>query len=120
MTLPTQAQINAALRYVGTSVGTIGSIAALVGVLSPDQSATFVADLQAIVADLKQLFGDSVKFAFFIIPIATVWFAKVGFSSASPKAQTAAVQANDTTQVLTTDPKLAQEVPGVKLVDKLP
>ena len=119
MSMPTLAQIQAALRYAGTTIGTIGSIAALVGVLSPDQSATFVADLHAIVDDLAQLFGDTAKFALFIIPIATLWLAKIGYSSAGPFKQAAAVQAGPTEQVLTTDPKLAQAVPGVKLVDKL-
>lgn len=119
MNLPTQAQIQAALRYAGTTIGTIGSIAALVGVLSPEQSATFVSDLHAIIDDLVQLFGDTSKFALFIIPIATLYLAKVGYSSAGPTKQAASVQAGDTTQVLTTDPKLSQAVPGVKLVDKL-
>jgi hypothetical protein len=120
MALPTQNQIYTALRYAGTAVGTIGSIAALASVMSADQAATFVADLRAIVTDLTQLFGDTVKFALFIIPIATLWLAKIGWNSASPVKQAAAVQAAPTTQVLTTDPKLAQAVPGVKLVDKLP
>lgn len=115
MTLPTKAQWLAAARYAGTSIGTIGSAAALFGVLSQDQSATFVADLHAIVDDLVQLFGDVSKFALFIIPIATVWLAKIGFNSASPKSQIASVQALPAAQVTVSDPKLAEGIPGVQV-----
>lgn len=115
MNWPTKAQVAAAARYAGTSIGTLGSAAALFGVMSQDQSATFVADLHAIVEDLVQLFGDLSKFALFIIPIATVWLAKIGFSSASPKNQIASVQALPQAQVVVTDPKLAEGIPGVKV-----
>lgn len=130
MNLPTQAQVYAGLRYAGTAAGTLGSAAALFGVMSQDQSATFVADLHAIIDDLVQLFGDVSKFALFIIPIATVWLAKVGYSSASPQNQVAqalkaepktlvaAVQSLPQAQVTVSDPKLAEGIPGVQVTPK--
>ena len=113
MTRPSSTQIYAALRYAGTSLGTIGSIAAFIGVLTPDESTTFVADMHLIIDDLVQLFGDVSKFALFLIPIATVWLAKIGFNSVSPKKLIATVQAMPEAQVIVTDPKLAS--PGVEI-----
>lgn len=127
MQMPTQAQIYAGLRYAGTAAGTIGSIAALASVMSADQAAIFVADARAILNDLTQLFGDTIKFALFIIPIATLWLAKIGYSSASPQKQIAAVKALDPKQLIAavqnipqanvtvSDPKLAEGIPGVQV-----
>ena len=115
MNLPTQAQVYAALRYIGTSAGTVGSIVVLVGLLPQDQSAALVASFQQVVNDLVQLFGDTWKFVLLAIPVVTVWLAKIGYSSASPKSQIAAVQALPQAQVTVTDPKLAEGIPGVKV-----
>lgn len=117
--MPTQAQINAALRYAGTAVGTIASFAAMLGFLTADQSTALVADVKAVIDDLGQLFGDVSKLVLFLIPIATVWLAKIGYSSASPKSQVASVEAMPTAHVTTTDPKLAEGIPGVQVVSTL-
>jgi len=115
MNLPTQSQVFAALRYAGTAAGTIGSVGVLIGLLGPDQSQALVASFQAIINDLIQLFGDTYKFALLAIPVVTVWLAKVGYNSAAPKSQIAAVQALPQAQVTVTDPKLAEGIPGVKV-----
>jgi|SRR5271166_1227176 len=115
MQWPTQAQVYAALRYAGTIAGTVASVGVLIGLLQPDQSAALVAAFQAVINDLIQLFGDTYKFALLAIPVVTLWLAKVGYSSASPKKQIAAVQALSKAQVIVTDPKLAEGIPGVQV-----
>lgn len=120
MKWPTQSQIYAGLRYAGTAAGTLGTIGVLIGLLPQDQSAALVASFQQVVNDLIRLFGDTYKFVLLAIPAGTAIAAAIGIRSAGPFKQAAAVQAGATTQVLTTDPKLAQAVRGVKLVDKLP
>jgi hypothetical protein len=118
MNLPTQAQVNTVFRYAGTAVGSIASIAAVMGVLSQDQAATLVADVHAVIDDLVRLFGDTSKLVLFVLPIATLYLAKIGYSSASPKSQIAAVQALPQAQVTVTDPKLAEGIPGVKVAGR--
>lgn len=113
--LPTQAQVYAGLRYAGVTAGTIGSIAALSGVVDQNTAQNIIAAFRAVVTDLTQLLGDSSKLLFLVIPIATMWLAKIGYSSASPKAQIASVQAMDKAQVVVTDPKLAEGIPGVRV-----
>ena len=125
---PAQTQISSAFRYAGTAVGTIASMAAMLGVLNADQSAALVADVHAVIDDLTQLFGDVWKLVLLVLPIATFWIAKMGWNSASPKAQIknvqamspktliASVQAMPQAQVTVTDPKLAENIPGVKVV----
>ena len=113
--LPTKSQIATAGRYAGTIAGTAASVAAVMGVLTPDQSAAFVADVKAIIDDLGQLFGDVSKLVILVIPIATLYLAKIGYSLASPKKQIAAVQAMPEAQVTVSDPKLAQGIPGVQV-----
>jgi len=115
MNLPTQSQVFAALRYAGTAAGTVGTLMVIVGLLPADQSAALVASFQQVIKDLIQLFGDTYKFVLLGIPVATVWLAKIGYSSAAPKKQIAAVQALPQAQVTVTDPELAEGIPGVKV-----
>lgn len=117
MKAPTQAQFAAALRYAGTAAGTLATLGALVGVLSQEQSAALVATVHAIIDDLTHLFGDVSKLVLLLLPVATFWFAKMGWNSASTKSQIASVQALPQAQVTVTDPKLAEGVPGVKVVN---
>ena len=116
MNLPTQAQVYAGLRYAGTAAGSLGTLAVLIGLLPHDTSAALVASFQAVVNDLIQLFGDTYKFALLGVPVLTVWLGKIGYSSASTKSQIASVQALPDAQVTVTDPKLAEGIPGVKVV----
>lgn len=127
MQTPTQAQINAALRYAGTAAGTIGTIAALVGVTDQQTAQNIVAALHAVIDDLTQLFGDLSKLTLLVIPVVTIWLAKIGYNSASPQSQVAAavkiepktmiaaVQAIPQAQVTVSDPKLAEGITGVKV-----
>jgi hypothetical protein len=113
---PAQTQIKSAFRYAGTAVGAIATMGAALGVLSPEQSAALVADVHAVIDDLTQLFGDVWKLVLLVLPVATFWLAKMGWNSASPKAQIASVQAMPQANVVVTDPKLAEGIPGVKVV----
>ncbi len=139
---PTQAQVYAALRYAGTAAGTVGTIAALAGVVDQQTAQGIVAAFQAVVKDLTQLMGDASKLVLLVIPVATVYLAKIGYSSASPNSQVASVQALapreltaavqavaprelvaatqalPAAQVAVTDPKLAEGIPGVQVVAK--
>lgn len=91
MNWPSQDQVYAALRYVGVAAGTIGSLAATFGVMTPEQSAAFAADVQALVSDLTRTFGDISKLVLLLLPIITVFLARLGIQAASPTSQRAAV-----------------------------
>lgn len=137
---PTQAQINAGLRYAGTAVASIGTIATIIGLLSADQAHALVAALQKFLTDLQQLIGDTYVIAGIIGPIAVVWLTRLGMKAASPASQVASLKATapekvaeavatvdpktlvaatqslDAAQVIVTDPTLAS--PGVKVAPK--
>lgn len=127
LTMPTSNQVYTVLRYAGTSAGTIGTIAVLVGLLPDAQSQALVQQFQLVVKDIVQLFGDSSKFVLLAIPVVTMWLAKLGWNSAAPDKQmeraleadpkklVAAVQSLPAAQVTVTDPKLAEGIPGVKV-----
>ena len=118
MNVPSQSQINAGLRYAGTAVGTIGTVATVMGVLPPDTAHAIVQSSQKVLTDLQQLIGDSYLLFVLVFPVIVGWLARVGYKSASPKSQVAAVQAMPAVQVTVSDPNLATA--GVKVVDKLP
>ena len=115
MPFPTQPQINAGLRYAGVVAGTMISGAAAIGALDPQTSAAIVAAIHALADDLEKTIGDVWKLSVLLAPVGTVWLAKIGFAAAGPKQQIAAVQALPQAQVIVTDPKLAEGIPGVKV-----
>ena len=115
MTLPTQAQVNAALRYAGTAAGAIGAGVAVLGIIPPETAHAIVQSAQKVLGDLQQLIGDSYVLAGLVFPIVIAILAKIGVNSASPKSQIAAVQALPTAQVTVSDPKLAEGIPGVQV-----
>lgn len=120
MKLPTQPQILAGLRYAGVTAGTIGTVVTVVGLLPSGEAHSVVEASQKVLTDLQQLVGDAYLLAGLVFPIVVGVLAKLGWNSAGPQHQVATVQASPTEQVLTTDPKVAEATPGVKLVDKLP
>lgn len=115
MTLPSQGQIYAGLRYAGVAASTVITVLGTLGALSPDAAHAIVAQMQTVGKDLHQLIGDSWQLAVLASPIVGVWLAKIGWNSASPKKQIAAVQAIPAAQVTVTDPKLAEGIPGVQV-----
>jgi hypothetical protein len=129
MNLPSQDQINSALRSIGITAGTIGSIAALAGVMSADQAAAFAADMQALVKDLTATFSDFSKLVLLLMPIITVYLARLGIKAASPASQRASVatqqphtlvvQMDDHDTAISTA-NLVAAIPGVKQIVSSP
>ena len=118
MPMPTQPQVYAGLRYAGVVAGTVFSTAAAIGALDQQTSAAMVAAIHALADDLEKTIGDAWKLSVLLAPIATVWLARLGFAAAGPKQQIAAVQALPQAQVIVTDPKLAEGIPGVKVAKR--
>lgn len=121
MNLPTSAQVNSALRYAGTAAVSVGGFVTFIGILPPETAHAIVDTFQKLMTDLQPVVGDVYKLTWLIAPVIAVWLAKMGWNSASPKSQVAAVQGRSDAQVETTNPELAK-VPGVKLVppDRIP
>jgi len=112
-------QIMAALRYAGVSLGTVVTVMGTLGVVSPDTASAIASQLHLVADDLSKTIGDAWKLGLIAAPVVSIWLAKVGYNSASAKNQIAAVQKLDAAQVIVTDPKLAEGIPGVK-VDPAP
>jgi hypothetical protein len=119
MPWPTQAQVFSGLRSAGVALGTVFTVLGTLGAISPDAASAIVAQLQLVGDDLHQLVGDGWKLGLLLAPIVTVWLAKLGMNAQSNKSLVAKVQALPDAQVIVTDPKLAQGIPGVK-VEELP
>ena len=115
MNLPTQAQVFAGLRYAGVVAGTLATGAATIGMIDAATAANIVTSAQAFFADLQKTIGDAYVLCVALAPVATIALAALGYRSASPKRQIAAVQALPQAQVTVTDPKLAEGIPGVKV-----
>jgi hypothetical protein len=90
-------------------------IAAAIGALDQETSAAIVTTIRTLTDDLQKTIGDAWKLVVLVAPVGTVWLAKIGFAAASPKQQIAAVQALPQAQVVVTDPKLAEGIPGVQV-----
>lgn len=115
----TQAQFNAALRYVSGYVATGGAVVVTIGLLPADQAHAIVDTMQKVLTDLKQLVGDSYLLAGLVLPIVMGIITRIGWKSASPEKQAASVNSLEHASVVTTDPKLAAAA-GVPLVVELP
>lgn len=115
MRMPTQAQINTLIRYASGYLATGGAIFVAAGALPPDTVHSIVDAAQKVLDDIKQLIGDSYLLVALVFPLVMAAAAKIGWTSASPKNQIAAVQSLPTAQVIVSDPKLAEGIPGVKV-----
>ena len=91
--MPTRDQIASIGRGAGVAAGAAATVATVLGVMTPEQSAAFVADVHAVIDDLTNLFGDLSKLVLLVFPIASFWLAKIGYHAASPSSQVASVQA---------------------------
>ena len=83
MALPTENQVNAALRHVGTASASVASVFVVLGFLSPEQSAAVIADMQQIVAGLQQAFGGFSKLALVLGPVMATVMATYAAKSGS-------------------------------------
>jgi len=75
MALPTENQVNAALRHVGTAAASAASVFVVFGFLTPEQAQSVIADMQDIVGGLQQAFGGFSKLALLLGPIFTTLMA---------------------------------------------
>ncbi len=116
MSLPAQSQIAAGLRYAGTIAGSVGSMAVVIGLLPPDSAQNIVNAFQKLMGDLQPVFGDVYVLVVLVGPIIVSLLTRMGVKAASPKSQATDVQSRNDMQVLTSNPEVAKEIPGVRLV----
>ena len=83
MGLPTENQVNAALRHVGTSAATAVTVFTALGFLSPEQAQGIVAAMQDVVAGLQQAFGGFSRIAIIIGPVFATLMAAYAAKSGS-------------------------------------
>ncbi len=83
MALPTENQVNAALRHVGTSAATATTIFVMLGFLNADQAQGILAAMQDVVAGLQQAFGGFSKIAIIIGPVFATMMATYAAKSGS-------------------------------------
>jgi hypothetical protein len=102
------AQVNAFMRHVYTVLGSVLGTIVILGFVTQG-------DATGITNAIHQI-GDGVASiaagVAALVPIVSGIYAA---RSASLKSQVAAVQASPVAQVITSDPKLAQDVPGVQV-----
>lgn len=84
-TTESQNKLNAALRYAGTSAGTLFTVFGVLQFITPEQ----VAQLTQAVHDFNQsalsMYGALTKMWLILGPIAVIWLGKVGVQSSSIK-----------------------------------
>ena len=108
MAMPSQDQINAALRYAGVAGGTIFTTVGLLAAIDPATTQAIVTNFHSLTDHLELVVGDLWKLGILIGPILAVWLAKIGVHSASPRSQLDAVEARpDITKIVTTSPAVA-------------
>jgi hypothetical protein len=105
MNLPTQHQVLAATRNIASFAA--GAIAVL-GLSSKINTDAVI----ALITSLGTLVNDAVVVIGLITPLVAAWLAG---HSASARSQIAAVQALPEAQVVVTNPKLAEGIPGVEV-----
>lgn len=115
MNMPTQAQINTVIRYGGTWIAVGGGALVTLGAIPPDKAHALIDALQGMLTDLQSFVGHFYIVASIVGPGVAIWLGRIGYKSASPKNQIAAVQALPQAQVVVSDPKLAEGIPGVKV-----
>src|ERR1700722_4942413 len=123
MNMPTQAEINTALRYGGTAAGSVATVFTMFGLIPADSAHQIVEAFQKLMTDLQLVVGDLYVLAALIFPVVVGILAKLGWNSArpenqiasvkamSPKTLIASVQEMPEAQVTVTDPKLAEGFP---------
>lgn len=94
MQMPTQPQIDAALRHAYTSAGTLLAFAAVVAVIPQESVQPIIDALRQVGDGLQQVFGGASKLAIIVGPIVAGWMAKIAATSASIKNQAASLKAS--------------------------
>jgi hypothetical protein len=121
MQVPTQDQVNAALRHVGTATATAATVFVVLGLLNADQSAAVIADMKDITDGLGQAVGGFSKLLIVVGPVAALWFGKGAVAAASLHRQLTSIVGNPTVKVdgkIIVPPAVADAVPSDKVVAK--
>lgn len=121
MSLPSQAQVYAALRYAGVITGVVVTGAATLGALPADTAAAIVTSAQKVISDTQTLIGDAWALAVLVAPVITVWLVKIGVSSASLTKQLKSITSNSDVQIegqIKVPANVADAVPSDKVVAK--
>lgn len=119
MQMPSSEVVNAVLRHVGTSAATAVTVFATLGFLSPDNAQAVLADMQQIIAGLKQAYGGLSNLVIVIGPAfaaAMAWFAG---NSSTMKALLTRVTSNDNIKIdgqIKAPAEVANAVPSEKVV----
>jgi hypothetical protein len=87
--LPTENQVNSALRHVGTATGTTVGLFVVLGQLSPEQASSIIAAMHQVTDGLQQAFGGISKISLIIGPLFAAWMALMAGKSAGVKSQLA-------------------------------
>lgn len=83
----TKGQIDAALRHVYTSAGTVLTIGTVLAVVPADSVQPIITELQNIGDNIQSILGSIAKLSILVGPIIGAVMAKLAFKSASPKSQ---------------------------------
>lgn len=119
MNLPTNDQVSAALRHVGTAGATTVGVFAVLGILSPDQVAAVIADIHQITDGLQQTFGGVSKIIIIVGPIAATYFAKGAVMAAGLRRQLKAITNNPDVKIqgqIVVPAPVAKDVPSTQVV----
>lgn len=119
MQMPSSEVINAVLRHVGTMGATAVTIFATLGFLSPDNAQAVLADIQQVIAGLKQAYGGFSNLVIVIGPAfaaAMAWFAG---NSSTLKTLLNRVTTDNNIKIegqIVAPPEVAKAVPSDKVV----
>jgi ABC-type transporter Mla subunit MlaD len=113
--------VYSALRHVGTAGATAATIFGVLGLLTPDQVATFTAAMKEVMDGLQQTIGGISKLVVVLGPVFAALMAGLAGSSATLTAQIKSVLANKNVELkgtLEVPPAVANSVPSPQVVPK--
>jgi hypothetical protein len=119
MQMPSSDVVNAVLRHVVTSAATVATVFVTFGFISPENSQALLADIQQIVAGLKQTYGGLSNLVIILGPAvaaASAWFAG---NSSTLKSLLTKVATNNNVQIdgqIVAPADVAKAVPSDKVV----
>lgn len=80
-----QNEINAGLRYIGTSAATAFTVLAVLGQINPDQVKSLTDSMNDFTTGIGMAVGALSKMWIVLGPVAAIWLGKIGMSAASTK-----------------------------------
>jgi hypothetical protein len=116
MEMPTQGQINTAIRYTGQSAATIGAMVVAAGAFPAANVHALVDAAQKVLTDLQQLVGDSYVLAGLAFPVVMFVIGKLGWNSARPENQKQSIIAAQPNTVIVETPSAATAVTAANAI----